>query len=56
MCSDLADNVGSVTLAFVDLCEQVDKSGDEELMLAARQIQLIEMVLLLKSTYYHTFN
>jgi hypothetical protein len=40
---------------FVDLCEQVDKSGDEELLLAARQIQLVEMVLLLKSTHHYTF-
>jgi hypothetical protein len=43
------------SLAFVDLCEQVENSGDEELGLAARQIQLIEMVLLLKSTHHHTF-
>jgi hypothetical protein len=42
--------------AFVDLCEHVERGGDEELLLAARQIQLIEMVLLLKSTYHDTFH
>lgn len=43
-------------LAFVDLCEQVEKKDDPELSLAARQIQLIEMVLLLKSTHHDTFD
>ncbi len=42
-------------LSFVDLCERVENGGDEELGLAARQIQLIEMVLLLKSTHHQTF-
>ena len=42
-------------LAFVDLCEHVAKGGDADLSLAARQIQLIEMVLLLKSTHSYTF-
>jgi hypothetical protein len=43
-------------LAFVDLCEHVAKKGDPDLSLAARQIQLIEMVLLLKSTHHYTFH
>jgi hypothetical protein len=38
------------SLAFVDLCEQVEDGQDAALILAARQIQLIEMVLLLQST------
>jgi hypothetical protein len=43
-------------LAFVDLCEQLGEKGDPELSLAARQIQLIEMVLLLKSTHHYVFD
>jgi len=39
-------------LAFVDLCEQVEEGHDAELSQAARQIQLIEMALLLSSTYH----
>jgi hypothetical protein len=40
------------SIAFVDLCEHVVDGHDSELSLAARQIQLIEMVLLLSSTYH----
>jgi hypothetical protein len=43
-------------LAFVDLCEQLVDADDSDLLLAARQIQLIEMVLLLKSTHHYTFD
>jgi hypothetical protein len=43
-------------LAFVDLCEQLADAHDADLLLAARQIQLIEMVLLLKSTHHYTFD
>jgi hypothetical protein len=39
-------------LAFVDLCEKVAAGRDDELSLGARKIQLIEMVLLLSSTYH----
>jgi hypothetical protein len=39
-------------LAFVELCEQLAGGKDRELLLAARQIQLIEMALLLASTYH----
>jgi hypothetical protein len=38
--------------AFVDLCEQLAVDEDAELLLATRQIQLIEIVLLLSSTYH----
>jgi hypothetical protein len=40
------------SLAFVDLCERVEEGQDAELSQAARQIQLIEMALLLSSTYH----
>ncbi len=40
------------SFAFVDLCEDVADGHDAELSLAARQIQMIEMVLLLSSTYH----
>jgi hypothetical protein len=42
-------------LAFVDFCEELADSHDVELSLAARQIQLIEMALLLSSTYHDAF-
>lgn len=37
-------------LAFIDLCEQLENEHDADLSLVARQIQFIEMVLLLQST------
>jgi hypothetical protein len=40
------------SFAFVDLCEEVADGDDAELSRAAKQIQLIEMVLLLSSTYH----
>jgi hypothetical protein len=40
------------SFAFVDFCEGVADGHDAELSLAARQIQLIEMALLLSSTYH----
>jgi hypothetical protein len=40
------------SFAFVDLCEEVADGHDTELSLAARQIQMIEMALLLSSTYH----
>jgi hypothetical protein len=39
-------------LAFVDLCEYITNGHDAELSQAARQIQFIEMALLLSSTYH----
>jgi hypothetical protein len=39
-------------LSFVDLCEYITNGQDAELSQAARQIQLIEMALLLSSTYH----
>ncbi|HEX4073695.1 MAG TPA: hypothetical protein VHX68_21125 [Planctomycetaceae bacterium] len=40
------------SFAFVDLCEDLADDHDPELSLAARQIQTIEMALLLSSTYH----
>ncbi len=42
-------------LSFVDLCEHLANHRNPELLLAARKIQLIEMALLLSSTYHDAF-